>query len=159
MLYGSFFFPSFNSPLHHCTIASQHNRNRIITLNLKISMASLAAGTGAALGGLWGMNLHVRQTPTTNNQQPKHDPLPFAKTDSGQTRESFDRKTESFSVLLCSSVFSSAWFRGAIMLGGGTAAMDAAAAGVVDPFAPTLLRDNSGCNWRGQRWGAAAMLP
>ena len=34
-----------------------HNRNRIITLNLKISAASLAAGTGAALGGLWGMNL------------------------------------------------------------------------------------------------------
>ena len=34
-----------------------HNRNRIISLNLKISIGSLGAGVGAALGGLWGMNL------------------------------------------------------------------------------------------------------
>ena len=34
-----------------------HNRNRIISMNLKISIGSLGAGVGGALGGLWGMNL------------------------------------------------------------------------------------------------------
>jgi hypothetical protein len=35
------------------------------------------------------------------------------------------------------------------MLGGGTTSMDAAAAGMVDPFAPTLLCDNGGYDRRG----------